>query len=70
MRAAFIGDGHRLEVTEVAYDPAPADREEEVVRLTAACVAVQEAAIRRNPSEWVWMHQRWKTAPPAPIAGA
>jgi KDO2-lipid IV(A) lauroyltransferase len=64
------GDGHRIEVTEVAYDPVPADREQEVVRLTAECVAVQEAAIRRNPSEWVWMHQRWKTAPPAPIAGA
>jgi KDO2-lipid IV(A) lauroyltransferase len=57
-------------VTEVAYDPAPADREEEVVRLTAACVAVQEAAIRRNPAEWVWMHRRWKTAPPEPISGS
>ena len=58
------GDGHRLEVTEVPYDPA-ADREAEVIRLTAACAAVQEAAIRRNPAEWVWMHQRWKTAPPS-----
>ncbi|HEX9244122.1 MAG TPA: lipid A biosynthesis acyltransferase [Anaeromyxobacter sp.] len=58
------GDGHRLEVTEVPYDAAPADREAEVLRLTAACTAVQEAAIRRNPVEWVWMHQRWRTAPP------
>jgi Kdo2-lipid IVA lauroyltransferase/acyltransferase len=22
-----------------------------------------EEAIRRNPAEWVWMHERWKTAP-------
>lgn len=57
------GDGHRLEVTEVAYDPDPPDREAEVVRLTAACTAVQEAAIRRHPAEWVWMHARWKTRP-------
>jgi Kdo2-lipid IVA lauroyltransferase/acyltransferase len=60
------GDGHRLEVVEVSYDAAPADREAEVVRLTAACAAVQERAIRRHPAEWVWMHQRWKTAPPEP----
>lgn len=63
-RGPRAGDGHRLEVVEVPYDPAPADREAEVIRLTAACVAVQEQAIRRNPTEWVWMHQRWKTAPP------
>ncbi|WP_242336732.1 MULTISPECIES: lysophospholipid acyltransferase family protein [Anaeromyxobacter] len=59
------GDGHRLEVTEVPYDREPLDREAEVIRLTAACVALQEQAIRRHPAEWVWMHQRWKSAPPA-----
>jgi KDO2-lipid IV(A) lauroyltransferase len=56
-------DGHELDVVEVPYDPAPADREAEVLRLTAACVAVQEAAIRRHPAEWVWMHQRWRSRP-------
>jgi KDO2-lipid IV(A) lauroyltransferase len=69
-RGPNAGDGHRLEVTEVPYDRAPTDREAEVVRLTAACVAVQEAAIRRNPTEWVWMHQRWKTSPPGELAPA
>ncbi len=58
------GDGHQLEVVEVPYDEAAADREAEVIRLTARCVEVQEQAIRRHPAEWVWMHQRWKTAPP------
>jgi len=62
-RGPGASDGHRLEVTEVPFDPAPADREAEAVRLTAACAAVQEAAIRRYPTEWVWMHQRWKTRP-------
>ncbi len=63
-RGPRAGDGHRLEVFEVPYDAAPADREAEVVRLTAACAALQEAAIRRHPAEWVWMHQRWKSSPP------
>ncbi|HSN92963.1 MAG TPA: lipid A biosynthesis acyltransferase [Anaeromyxobacteraceae bacterium] len=57
-------DGHRLEVVEIPYDPDPADRESEVVRLTAACTAALEAAIRRHPEEWVWMHERWKRRPP------
>ena len=62
------GDGHRLEVTEVDYDAEAQDREAEVIRLTAACTAVQEAAIRRHPAEWVWMHARWKTRPEAAVA--
>jgi Kdo2-lipid IVA lauroyltransferase/acyltransferase len=58
------GDGHRVDVVEVEYDGAATDREAEVIRLTAACVAIQERMIRQHPEEWVWMHQRWKTAPP------
>jgi len=57
------GDGFVFEVTEVPYDPAPADREAEVLRVTAACQAVMEDAIRRFPADWVWMHERWKTQP-------
>jgi KDO2-lipid IV(A) lauroyltransferase len=58
------GDGHEVSAVEIPYDPDPPDREAEAVRITAACTAVLEAAIRRNPAEWVWMHQRWKTRPP------
>jgi KDO2-lipid IV(A) lauroyltransferase len=58
------GDGLTFEVTEVAYDANPPDKEAEVHRLTAACQAVLEDAIRRHPTDWVWMHERWKTQPP------
>jgi KDO2-lipid IV(A) lauroyltransferase len=57
------GDGFVLEVTEVRYDPKPADKEAEVIRITAACQAVMEEAIRRHPADWVWMHERWRTQP-------
>jgi Kdo2-lipid IVA lauroyltransferase/acyltransferase len=59
------GDGHEVTAVEVPYDADAPDREAEAVRLTTACTAVLEAAIRRNPAEWVWMHERWKTSPSA-----
>jgi KDO2-lipid IV(A) lauroyltransferase len=64
------GDGFLFEVTEVPYDPKPADKEAEVVRITAACQALLEDAIRRHPADWVWMHERWKTQPPPPAPPA
>jgi KDO2-lipid IV(A) lauroyltransferase len=57
------GDGYVLEVEPVVYDPAPADKEAEALRITATCTARIEQAIRKAPSEWVWMHRRWKTKP-------
>ncbi len=58
------GDGYRLWTEEVAW-PAGPDREADALGLTAALSARIEAAIRRAPEQWVWMHQRWKTRPPA-----
>ncbi len=57
------GDGFLFEIIEIPYDPKPADKEAEVLRITAACQAALEAAIRRHPADWVWMHERWKTQP-------
>jgi KDO2-lipid IV(A) lauroyltransferase len=44
------------------------DREADVVRVTAACTAVVESWVRRNPEQWLWMHRRWKTALPGPAS--
>jgi Kdo2-lipid IVA lauroyltransferase/acyltransferase len=62
-RGSRPGDGFVFEATEVPYDPKPADREAEVIRITASSQAVLEDAIRRYPADWVWMHERWKTRP-------
>jgi KDO2-lipid IV(A) lauroyltransferase len=62
-RGPEVGAGHVVELVEIPYDAAAADREAEAIRLTAACSAALESAIRRAPSEWVWMHERWKTQP-------
>jgi KDO2-lipid IV(A) lauroyltransferase len=40
------------------------DREADVYRLTAECTAIIEHWVRRHPEFWLWMHRRWKTAPP------
>jgi KDO2-lipid IV(A) lauroyltransferase len=63
-RGPKAGDGYDLEVEEVAFDPSPVDAEAEAVRVTAACTASIERAIRQAPAEWVWMHRRWRTNPP------
>ena len=60
------GDGrYRLEV-EPPIDVsivAGADRDEAVGILTARYMEVTEAAIRRAPEVWLWMHNRWRTRP-------
>ena len=40
------------------------DRNEAVRRATAEYMAVTEAAIRKQPSAWLWAHDRWRTRPP------
>ena len=41
------------------------DRDADVLALTAKITERLEWAIRQQPSQWVWMHDRWKTRPPA-----
>jgi KDO2-lipid IV(A) lauroyltransferase len=41
-----------------------AEREGEVLALTARCNDALEQTIRTAPSDWMWIHRRWKTRPP------
>jgi Kdo2-lipid IVA lauroyltransferase/acyltransferase len=43
------------------------DRDERVRRATARYMEVIEAAIRREPHAWLWIHDRWKNRPPEEI---
>jgi Kdo2-lipid IVA lauroyltransferase/acyltransferase len=52
----------RLEAVDV--DRA-GELEDVVHRLTAAFTARLEAAIRATPEQYLWLHRRWKTRPPA-----
>ncbi len=40
------------------------DREEEVLRLTAAHVKALEQCVAEHPDHYFWAHKRWKTKPP------
>ena len=62
-RGPRAGDGHEVCAVQVPYDPDPAGHEAEARRITAACTARLEEAIRARPEEWVWMHERWKSQP-------
>jgi KDO2-lipid IV(A) lauroyltransferase len=41
--------------------PPPPDHQ--IATYTAAFNRVLEAAIRRAPEQWLWMHDRWRTRP-------
>jgi len=53
------GGRHCMEVGAPVPPPPDAD----VVAYTARFNQVLEAAIRRAPEQWLWMHARWRTRP-------
>ncbi|HYV85547.1 MAG TPA: lysophospholipid acyltransferase family protein [Patescibacteria group bacterium] len=44
--------------------------EDDIRVLTRSCTAILEEEIRRRPSFWMWMHNRWRTRPPEPVGAA
>jgi KDO2-lipid IV(A) lauroyltransferase len=45
--------------------PVTGDPERDLADHTRAVTAAIEKHIRRHPEQWLWMHRRWKVAPPA-----
>ncbi|MBI2215878.1 MAG: lysophospholipid acyltransferase family protein [Candidatus Rokubacteria bacterium] len=59
------GDGrHAVTIEEALVPPRDRASEEAIAELTAVCARTIEAAIRRAPEQWLWMHARWRTRPP------
>jgi len=65
------GDGrYRLEfetpILAEEFGGPEVERDERVRRATARYMEVTEAAIRKDPAAWLWIHDRWKTKPLEP----
>jgi hypothetical protein len=46
------------------------DREADVLELTARLTALIEAQVRADPTQWFWIHDRWRHRPAEERVGA
>jgi KDO2-lipid IV(A) lauroyltransferase len=57
---------HRLEVLAVLHPPARPGRAW-IDGATRAATRALDAFVRRHPSQWLWLHRRWKRLDHAPV---
>lgn len=62
--AAREGDKLRMFVEGPVPVPNTGDRRADLQSHTAQLTARIEAVIRQYPDQWLWLHRRWKVAPP------
>lgn len=63
--ARRLPDGrHRISIEPPLLPDRRAPAARAVADLTARCTAAVEAAVRRTPEQWLWVHDRWRTRPP------
>ncbi|MEW5741460.1 MAG: lysophospholipid acyltransferase family protein [Myxococcota bacterium] len=62
-------DGRALSMTVEGPVPVPdtGDRRADLVAHTARLTKIIEDAIRLRPDQWLWLHRRWKVAPPGDL---
>ncbi len=56
------GGRYRL-IYEHAVQPPDQDSPDAIREFTQRCTDVLEMYVRRHPSQWLWMHRRWRDAP-------
>lgn len=54
---------HRRGGRQIVTIQAPLRLPDDLVKAVALCAAVVEEAIRARPSQWLWIHRRWKPIP-------
>lgn len=59
------GNRYQFLVDEPIQVEMKGSREETILEYTSRWSRVVEDKIRSYPDQWVWMHRRWKTVPPA-----
>ena len=57
------GPAHTLVVEEPLSIPSSGSLEERIQGGIAAYLKVLEQYVRRYPSQWLWLHRRWKSSP-------
>ena len=56
-------DSHEIEISKPFMPTRAPSPELGIARDTQILTSMIEAAVRRHPEQWVWMHRRWKTRP-------
>lgn len=56
---------HVLAIQEPIRMEKTGDREKDVWEMTQRLTRIVETHIRKYPQQWFWLHNRWKTPPPA-----
>jgi len=54
---------HRLIIEEPVEPVRTGDEQADVTATTQKCVDILEKYVREYPSQWFWVHRRWKTRP-------
>ncbi len=54
---------YQIQILEPLNIKLEGDYNQQVLKITQICTKIIEAQIRKNPSYWFWLHNRWKTQP-------
>lgn len=61
-------EGNTFHISVEGPFPIHGDSQEDVVRHTAELTSALERNIRKHPSQWLWLHRRWKVQPLSPCS--
>ncbi len=62
-----LPDGRYRLIYETQVEPPCDDSSEAVRKFTQRCSDILEMYVRRHPELWLWMHRRWREAPPETV---